>query len=1450
MGALGEFAKNFSLPDAATIGSAYGKDLLRPASRLTAEPLLAKPADFWRPLLFNTIDSRLAGPKGYMDATGLIMPLIDQVFTALKDTEPTQVASFIEEGWRATFTALTWYAGDMMPGSNGQSISRARNTHAMELFRHVALKLADTSTAEKSKKGFEVFYRRTADRVADAAKRGAKPENASLVDAMLHLSTHHEYGVGGDFSLFPMVGDNRQQTDLLGTIQNQLITVEQGRRPAHQVDFVQGMTGKMREYMDAPEVDNQRAWNIGDRAAGVVRSFVGTPLTSERPTAYVMELADRITNPADENAATTGYWNDLVNATVNTRYGITRMDQTKFMDSMNIRHCAVLKAAGTMEPKAAARIISVGEDVLLQKLDQDSQAPLLPLFNAITEPNLLPAARGELLKIRLTDPAEYVTKRMQNLANPNYGVDALHSVAMALERDLRAFVQRAKGLERTEDKKSAAEAAEKILDIVDGQTDIGLRKRIIKLYSEMMTDVDGQGHKPSSLAEADAIQSTQSMRAELAQKLHDLDKAQSQDANSDDRTGSEQLFDQVAESLRDRWRIYFDKMLNSNYGFGTGNDITEILRMKQEALMGEVSKADYDLSGAFVWAGVKEAFMAMKKPARGDNRQRVMFYVLNLLSNSPLAKELIARESSQKGQKATATIRNLQTRAIAELVRDRDLARGMMPYIETKTQRPKDPQEHVLWVIFANALKDSYLTLQDDAGGLRNPDEKAMQRLEGAFIAALENNPELIAGDQIAILELVSSFRSVFPMAIASTADMHIWGRETKNTRKPGTGNKQKEARMAVLGQQLDPNTPEDAVFYTYWNEVGKAPHVDRGLRLPRRAHVNKILTLGLAIPAVKGDALELLERYMGDVCQLTDVPGLVSLSENRKDWDLRRRAKLIDVLLGAVEQVITGEKYNKPDEGKEWMSSTAASVLFITGNALRAWGKEDARLKSHAAERFSKVLIKVIGREGTKNSFAQPISEMAWEVVEQFVPYWSQQDAVKFVMDYVAEGRRNRQGGEASYFANGKLFRILDLITTRGDSELWPVSNETQVIGSLGDGPSPTRSIWVRPQQTEAVMPIMEAIVRHWHSWHTQNMDQRLYEVLPASLTEDGRSVRPVGELPVPAQVMRLTERVGTPDQKASMANFAMTGVQDQLATDIREGMPMNIGALYDHANKLVEGGMKEAVVLMDDVSAMRDTVHRLSVGVIDADFDPATGSLVIRNTATPGSQSQTTLLNRIYAGDDGAGNVVIKRLEAAVQALRGQVEGERLQDGQITAMMILPPAVEKRSPLLRQLRGLVRATHTPAPLTSGVAAVPLVQLGSPYEHLIWASSIAAQGQMGAQLARSLETINRGREAGVEQIMQALRESGRLTTQYVSEQGVQAALNFTTHAIGAADQLQGILRKSPQLLAQATAEQTAKEVDVIKAFLSAQKGVEEAEINRQIQLVEQLASHKTKINA
>jgi len=1445
MGALGKYVETFNVPvDTLAIGATYGRNVLRSATRITAEPLLADPQKFWQPLFFRPLASKLTGPKELFDATNYMFPLIDQALTALKDTESTQVARFIEEGWKACITGLHMSAGSPLQRPDGTQVVYPRNTNAMDLFRNIAVKLSNPDTAKHNPRGYHEFYKSTAKRIARTAHEEPNPQNITVVDSLLHLATHENYGIGGDISLFPVVYGKNQAVDVLGRLQADLTVTEQHMRPRQQVEFVTGMNRKLKQYMDAPEVDNQRAWNLGNRSAELTKAFVGNPLDpGYKPTAYAIELTEQIGRSAEEGSE---YWRKFTLDTRNDRYGVDRKE-TRYMDGQNAQHSAVLKAAEHVNPNWGASIIETGEEALLTVLDQGAYACILPLFDQITEPHLLPRSRGELLRKRLTDPQHYVAERMRHLTNPNYGVDALYSVAQALEQDLQAFVKRAKGLERMEDKQAAAHAAEVILDQVDGQADVGVRARLVNLYRDMVTDMQGAERIPSALAQADAIQTTETMRQSLAKELPVLDAAQTDEAASGNKPKSEGLFDKVAESLRPYWQEYFDRLLNANYGFGSANDISEMLNLKQDALMREVAKADYDLSGAFLWAGVKEAFMAMKKPARGDIRQRVMFTVLRLLVNSPVALELIAREGSEKGQKATATIRSLQTRAIAELIGDEKLARGMLPYIETKTKRPKDPQEHMLWIVFATAIKDSQLVMQSDETSLVPPDDRQMAKFEASFIAALENNPVLIEGDKLAILELVGSFRPVFPMAVEALADMHVWGRETKNTRKPGSGNKAKEAKMAILGRQLDPSAPDDETFYTYWNEVGKAPLVGKGLRLPRRANVEAILKAGFAIESVKGDALELLQRYMGDVCQLTDVPGYVALAENRAGWDTARRMRLVDVLMGAVEQVVNGDAYDKADGDKKWMQSTAASILYLAGGALREWGREDAAIKSHAADRLSNTLVKIIGRAGTENAYAAPVTEMAWEVVEQFIPYWNRNDAVGFVTKYIAEARRNRNGGEASYFADGKLFRIFDMITTRGDVELWPVAGETERIAAV-EGDTPATALWVRPGQTQALMPVMQAIVASWHSWHTQDTAQRLYQVLGNALEDDGRRIRPVDQLQPPAQMLRLAERVATAHEKKALATLAMTGVQDQLAGDIREELPLEVGSLYDAAQRLVEGGMREAVHFVGDIEAMQETVHELRSSVIDAEFDSASGSLVIKGRTLPGS-ARAGIYERIHADNPDSVQALIERIGQSVAHLRDAASGERVTDAQSAALLALPGAVETKSPLMKQLRSLVEATQRPAPLAQGVAAVPLLNVyNSPYDALIYASTIAARDQMGAAVAGSLEAVNRGRQEGAQQVVELWRETGHLQTENVAEQSVQAALNFTTHAIASADDLARTLRRSPKLLADAAVEQTAYETAVIKALIAAQKGIEESEIQHQMQLVDEMLAEKRKL--
>ena len=1204
------------------------------------------PGKFWAQIssaLTDTKNFGIGGQGNFIDATHEIPQIIEnQLKIADLANRPQDIEYFLHHGEWALQTIMAKY-----------STPKTYNPTVLQGIQYVYRELLDGSIQSnpKIKPGVDLFW----------WNKAFNPERRAETINQIQQSIGNE--VIGVNKCMPFVGKSSSMliwASVIDHMNHQLPNADISDRRAYIRDMEIGCKNIFKDPYVASEYPTQR--EAGEYLAKVINA------KSNDGQLMKQEAIDLCVNDSEINL----YWSRLIGDICNLQYGAEGAAGTSVYPALihNAERLARTVQSTVREPAQVRFLKIANERVLGQKQITPQIVALTTLQDTIDKGfNVFPSAQIWREQELVTNPQAEIKDIVLLLTSNQTGIGTqkeTQSVGTAQQRWTRFIDAAEKEHVPTKTKKGIFEAIQKeLLVAIEGATDLKVIAELSKMYGSAIID--------SKEGRSDLKTVTQ---AYIDQKVTDICKEGALDSEQqtaiNDKLSQYELVDIMANGMKKDWKEYFEHLRNPIYGKGqAAQDLSDIFQSVQEAKLVAIANKDFAFSGAYLKAGMLAIFDEWKDTKnrnRGDYKNRLVFTALHLLANSPIAKKLEEREGTGESQKATATIRDIQTWFVAQMMENKDLQSIILPYIEQKLNKPKDPKEVLLWITHAFSSRDKALQMivkQKEGGkaALLTPSELPSSFI-AAYTASIENVASLLAGGNAdeAKLELLAAWRNAFPMVIAAQGNLLVRGRTIKDLRKPGQGNKNKAKALKYLDATTSVNMIDtsDNIFYRYWEGTGKAPDMKliKGASLPMKLKITQTLNDGYthrtANEGKPRNMLEYLLMMTEDVCQKIDVPGYSSLGRNYGEWELSTRINLVSRLVQVTEQVILGEQFNnKTKQGNESIQNFAASMLYTMGLALKEWQSEDPRIKNILAQSMNVMLVKILGNEGKSESeYCTPVTQMAWEVIEQFVPYWSKEHRGQFLDAYMSAAIRNISLGGLNQFANnGKLFKLMRLLAIRSDDELPPVQNEQiQFI----PGEHSTTGIRIRPNIEEELRPIIFKILNSYSAWYTQDRSKRLYKVLPNDIFWNGdeSKMKDVGELSIVGQMLRLSEAIMPNEERQKLVDSTMQEVLNQRAQAFKMtsiSQPFLMGAIERTAD-IIQALVSSPTRMMNEVAdILKQATPLLTEQTVSINEQ---GELMVQGLAqTPGNTPPTTTL-KIFKADESD---PIGQLQSYLQAAQG---------------------------------------------------------------------------------------------------------------------------------------------------------------------------------------------------
>ena len=1150
---------------------------------------------FWNGVAKALIEPRLfgfVGPGNKNDYTPHIPGMISlQLQKAQLGRKPQDVAAFLERGEQCLWNAIAQYATN----------KKSYDPTVLEGLRYTYQALIERVCASDDpsiKPGADLFWH---NMVTDGAKR------EKMMDRINGAVDNTIIGIKG---LMPLSsGDSSFQIwhSVISKMNNQLPNISLLKRE---------------EYIQAME---QRCRRIIRHTSDVY--------TMREVSHYLFQVIQAQTNDTDMmsqmavNLSASGtngmktYWEKFSDDICDPQYGATSPSGSFVYDAMKERNRQLaVQMRQVTDSSTQSAFLRTGKEVVRRKSDEHPGKPALAELQKEIEGGFngsFTDARQWREQDIADDPETEIASVIDLLTNPITGIGTrqqTQSVEAAQARWNNYIATIAKETVSSTNVRRAYDAMRaKILEEIEKTDDEKKIKHLVDMYQS------------ATLGENGVIASFQPVANKYIRQIaRDLSE---QAAHAQPPTNPGKKLDQYdhidasALAMKPDWVQYFSIIRNPK--LQQVGKIVEITEALQEAKLKEMAKRHFGISGAYLKAGILAIFDEWKDPANtknGDYKNKLVFYALHLLTHSAIADQLRRNEETREGQKATATILDIQTWFVAQVMRDNALQKAILPFIEQRTDKPKDQDELLLWMLIAVTSRDQKLQMQVENDRLTCP--KSTGPINSGFTASIENaSRELAQGNSEAVFELLAAWRSFYPIVVAAQGELTVLPRMVKNTRKSGD-SPLRATVMRILREKTYAVEVPDGIFYEWWEAAGKPPNLANHPALvpPRRERVIRTLNRGYAI-AGNRNMLEYLLRTTGDTCMVLEPPGIAALGRNYGDWEKQNRKNLLSQLVKISEDIIHGEKFNTADNASN-LPYVAASLLYTIGLALKEWKSEDPRMKDILANSMNSTLVKIIGEEGkTDCKYSQPVIEMAWEVVEQCIPYWSKEHRAQFMDTYMGAALRDiKSGGLNQYGANGKLYKLMRYLAIRADTELPPVPHEVQsvVSGNLG-------GIQVRQEIASELGPYIAKIVQSYTAWHIQDMNRRLYRTLPGDINWGDDDVPPsakeVKEQSIVGQALLIAEAILPKAEVQEIVDAAMRDTLDQRASAllVMNTTPNFVRAGTQAWHRSMEELLNAPAKMMSDAESILGAALPLLLDP-EIDFDPATRSLVVKNIRMPG--------------------------------------------------------------------------------------------------------------------------------------------------------------------------------------------------------------------------------------
>jgi len=603
-----------------------------------------------------------------------------------------------------------------------------------------------------------------------------------------------------------------------------------------------------------------------------------------------------------------------------------------------------------------------------------------------------------------------VSEAIANIIDPNYGAGESHDLSGAVKSRFNRFLKVAVNFPETTQSEVYKEATSALLTAIKSQRQPRKKEELVSLYKIVASKLSS-GHASAEMLRISSLTSVADDDRRLTANIEKYGTHQMYKDNNPEEIKADlkkRLIEaEMKRFMGDRWNAYLDAQLDPNLSEGSAKGLHEAFEIEKNAFEEGLKTMDSEFTVAYLRAGVDGYLKRIKNLDIADDRNlRMVREVLALMTGSPIAQSLAAREETGKGARKSKTLEEGVQFHFFREAHKLGLSGKFAQFIQANSEKDSADVQLCVYMLRLSSLSDLQRKSDPEKTGLEDvdygmdPTAAEFETYIGSMIAAFESNKsDMLNGKaHIALPEIAAMIQIFAPdtfMRLASTVDVE---KGAKGRRKAKMSTPERQA-VADIIKAMD--ISDEAKANLIYQATGKlVPYAGVAQRFAG-SDVGETLKSAFAMGGKSALVRWLrLNKYDGENKTVPGKSSVLAKMQNEDPVLNQKRAELFGLYIDLKMSRITDEAFQKGGQ----LTDLAASELLEVSMMLENTPGEDNAVKEKVYDRFSDLLIRVITNiskdpdNPDNKPFNDKLVKMAHTVLKTSVAYWPEEKVDDFI--------------------------------------------------------------------------------------------------------------------------------------------------------------------------------------------------------------------------------------------------------------------------------------------------------------------------------------------------------------------------------------------------------------------------------------------------------------------